>query len=114
MSFPVIQEPDKVRARRLIGIGFAGVIITLVSLGIADALLASAGRGRDQGTATPTQAPAEMGTIEQTLVLSTRRGIDLRNEQLEELERYGWADRDAGLAKIPIERAMDIVAGGRP
>ena len=27
-----------------------------------------------------------------------------------DLDHFGWADRDAGIAKIPIERAMDLVA----
>lgn len=28
-----------------------------------------------------------------------------------QLDAYGWTDRDAGRAKIPIERAMQILAG---
>jgi hypothetical protein len=31
------------------------------------------------------------------------------------LNRYEWIDREKGLARIPIERAMDILAeGGLP
>jgi len=26
------------------------------------------------------------------------------------LETYGWVDRDAGIARVPIERAMDLLA----
>jgi hypothetical protein len=112
MSFPVTQEADQVRARRLSAVGVAGVVITLVALAVAGVLLGASGRGREHGAPESVEAPPEIGTIEQTLVLSTRRGLDLKEEQREELERYGWADRDAGIAKIPIARAMDIVAGG--
>ena len=31
--------------------------------------------------------------------------------QRRELERWGWVDREAGVAQIPIEQAMDVVAG---
>ncbi|MGF7163331.1 hypothetical protein FHS85_004994 [Rhodoligotrophos appendicifer] len=30
--------------------------------------------------------------------------------QAKQLERYGWTDRLAGRARIPIERAMDLLA----
>jgi hypothetical protein len=114
MSFPVTQEPDVVRERRLRGIGIAGVVITLASLAIAGALLVVSGRGRDHGPSEPSPAPPEIGTIEQTLATSAERGIDLKNAQREALDRYGWSDRDAGLAKIPIDRAMDLVLEGPP
>jgi hypothetical protein len=113
-DFPVTQEADVVRARRLTGIGVAGAVITIVSLVIAGWLLGVSGRGREHGAAEPAIGPPELGTIEQTLVLTTQRGIDLRNAQRESLDAYGWVDRDAGIAKIPIERAMDIVAEGAP
>ena len=35
---------------------------------------------------------------------------DLRERQRRELESWGWVDRKAGIAKIPIDRAIDIVA----
>ena len=111
-DFSVTQEADVVRSRRLTGIGVVGVVITIVSLGIAAWLLAVSGRGREHGAAEPMIGPPELGTIEQTLIGTTRRGIDLKNAQRESLETYGWVDRDAGIAKIPIERAIDIVAEG--
>ena len=30
------------------------------------------------------------------------------------LHGYGWVDRGAGRVRIPIERAMELVAGGKP
>ena len=36
----------------------------------------------------------------------------LRARQLGELNSYGWVDRAHGQARIPINRAMDLVAGG--
>lgn len=36
----------------------------------------------------------------------------LRAEEDRHLESYAWVDRGAGLARIPIERAMDLMAAG--
>jgi len=35
----------------------------------------------------------------------------LKAQQLEQLESYGWVDQSAGKVRIPIERAMVLVAG---
>jgi hypothetical protein len=59
----------------------------------------------------PRPAPVELSRIEQTLAGKAQRGIDLRNAQRRELERWGWVDRQRGVAQIPIDRAMDLVAG---
>jgi hypothetical protein len=34
----------------------------------------------------------------------------LKAQSLERLNTYGWANREAGIAHIPIDRAMDILA----
>ena len=36
--------------------------------------------------------------------------IRIQQQQLEQLNGYGWVDRKAGIAHIPIERAMEILA----
>ena len=35
----------------------------------------------------------------------------VRAEEAERLHGYAWVDRGAGVVRIPIERAMDLVAG---
>lgn len=45
-------------------------------------------------------------------VLQTHAAADLaafRNAEEKELHRLGWVDRDAGMARIPIEDAMQLV-----
>lgn len=37
----------------------------------------------------------------------------LRAAEQAALETYGWEDRAAGVVRIPIERAMDLIAEGR-
>jgi hypothetical protein len=38
----------------------------------------------------------------------------LKAQQRAQLTGYGWVDRDRGLARIPIERAMDMIAARGP
>jgi hypothetical protein len=33
----------------------------------------------------------------------------LRNAEEEKLESYGWVDQKAGIARIPVDRAMDLL-----
>ena len=36
--------------------------------------------------------------------------LRIQRDQLEQLNGYGWVDRKAGIARIPIDRAMDLLA----
>ncbi|NIW37905.1 MAG: hypothetical protein GWN32_15875, partial [Gemmatimonadetes bacterium] len=36
----------------------------------------------------------------------------LREREAEVLESYGWVDEAAGIAQIPIARAIELVAAG--
>ena len=41
---------------------------------------------------------------------STRRGLDANDVDRNNLKRWGWADRAHGVARIPIDSAMDLAA----
>jgi hypothetical protein len=114
LDFEVIQEEDRVDSRRLLKVGLASIVIGAIGVFFAGLIVAStAGSLRPSfaGPHGPRPAPVELSRIEQTPLGTAQRGIDLRNEQRRELETWGWVDRKAGIAKIPIERAMDVVAG---
>ena len=66
-------------------------------------------RGHLPEGASPRPAGTSIAHIEQTPLFGAASGLELRRRQREELSRYHWVDRDAGLAAIPIERAMDLV-----
>ncbi|MDB4942144.1 MAG: hypothetical protein JWP97_1678 [Labilithrix sp.] len=104
----VEQEPDRVDRRRL----GQGAILT--AAGIAVAVLATLFFLRD--VPRPSTAPPAPPAADTSFVVATQAGITLRDEQRRALEGYGWVDRDAGVARIPIERAMDLLAadGGAP
>jgi hypothetical protein len=90
------------------GIGFAvGVVIcSFVALGLMNAW--AKGEPLHRGPAP--RASAEIGIVEQALVRDSRRGLDEKEAQRRDLMRWGWADRGKGIARIPIDRAMDLAA----
>lgn len=117
----LLRAEDHVDAPRVRRVAIGSVVVFLVALVVAAGLLATFARG-DVGRAFgagPAASAAPVGTVERSLVLATKRGLDLRAAQRDALGRWGWVDRNAGIARIPIERAMEIVAedardGGAP
>ncbi len=105
-GFEVRQAEDRVQSGRAIAVGIAGVIITVLALFIAH-WLAPEATARPHLSRVPL-APREIGILEQPLFDLSARGNDVRREQQRTLGSYGWIDRDAGIARIPIDRAIDL------
>jgi hypothetical protein len=111
-SFPVRQEEDIVPSGRLVrivlgtigvgllGVFFAGVVLETNTGGI---------RAHALNGAPPRAAGPTIAQVEQAPILGAAAGLDLQRAQRAELSRYRWVDRDAGVAGIPIERAMDLI-----
>jgi hypothetical protein len=108
--FVVRQEPDRLHQRKLVVVTTMSIAIFAMATASAWFLLAATSTAPSAGGKPPPPAPAQIGTVETTLIDVTERGVKLRADERQALDRYGWVDRDAGLARIPIERAMDMVA----
>jgi hypothetical protein len=59
-------------------------------------------------------APHTVAGVRAELFDLARPGPDLKARQRQQLSSYGWVDRRRGLVHIPVERAMDIIAGQLP
>ena len=111
-EFTVHQEADVVPSRRLIrivvgsilvgGIGVAAAAVLLV-IGVGSVSPSFAGAGG------PKAAPAKIGGLEQTPITTTHAAADATELGRRHLDEWGWVDRDAGTARIPVERAMSVV-----
>ena len=112
-DFPVVVEREGVRARAVVKIGVMGVVVTIAAIGVSLGILrAGEGSVRPRALAagaSVTAAPPVIGSIEQTLVGDHARGLAARAQDSARLEGYAWIDADAGVASIPIERAMELV-----
>jgi hypothetical protein len=110
--FEVRQEEDVLPSPTLAKVATASVAVGLLGVFFSALLLETNTGGiradMAQGKAPPA-AGSELAHVQQAPIWGAARALDLRDREREELSRYRWIDRDAGLAAIPIERAMDLV-----
>jgi hypothetical protein len=104
-NFEPRQEEDRLPTRRLVVSACVFLAIAGASV-VVEALILHA---RTQAIAPVSELPPPRGTLEQTPILGSKRGPDLQAIQRASLDELGWVDVDAGVARIPIERAMALV-----
>jgi hypothetical protein len=113
-AFPVRQERDDAPAMAILRVAAIGVAVGTAGVLLASALLvATAGSVRPGGARAGARRVAP-NPVEQTPLRDVQHGMDLADAQRRSLEGWGWVDRRAGLAKIPIEQAMDLVVEASP
>jgi hypothetical protein len=104
------HEPDAVNSRLVVLSG--GGLVLLVAL----VLLLMFGTLRflkfeEQTGRAPSRVPAMEMTVEVPLSADLPAELrQLRQSEEQQLNQYRWIDRRDGIAKIPIDRAMEIVA----
>lgn len=119
----VTQEEDRVSGKGvlvaaavLVGATIIGVLAAYLITDCSTAELARAPRPvlyldplpRAVPAAVPGQVPEDVNQIEQVLFRERAPGLEERAQAKELLRGYGWVDRDAGLVRIPIDRAMEL------
>jgi hypothetical protein len=107
-DFEVEQAPDELARRKIGAVTLASLFTTAVALAVAWGLLVH--WGEPPRRTEPPPAPRTIGILEQSLILHTERGVELRRQQAAALEQWGWQDQDAGVARIPITTAIEILA----
>jgi hypothetical protein len=70
----------------------------------------SDGRPPGQGIAAPTLPAPNLSPAPDLQVAPSRDYQEMRAAEEAQLHSYGWVDRQAGVAAIPIERAMELLA----
>ena len=105
-EFQVQQEADVIRGGRLLVITLLTVIVG--ALGVLAARLLNPHAPGQAPQRVASGAAFQAGTPERSLIERSERGLALQAEQRSKLDQYGWVDRDAGVARIPIERAIDL------
>ncbi len=107
-DFVVEQAPDEIGRRRIQHVTIASIVVMAISLVVTWGLLDEWREGRQVEPSPPPVAQPTIGMLEQSLVEETHRASALRAEQEGALRQWGWVDRDAGLAKVPIDTAIDL------
>ncbi len=108
-SRPPQAEERLPRRQSLVLFGFTvGVVVASLLVSYAVLRLFSS----DRPAARPTPVAREVSGIDQTLIARDRAGVRSRAEQRRVLEAYGWVDQQAGVVRIPITRAFELLLAG--
>lgn len=106
------HEQRDVHARRLawFGLGLAGLLAgSLLLVGwLLDALDVTP-EGQGLRTAPVAEAPPRP-PAPRLQAAPAQDMRDMRQAENAHLQSYGWVDRTAGIARIPIDRALELVA----
>lgn len=108
----VRSEEDRVHTPMIIGVGVGSLLVFLLASAATVAYL-----GMRQGQHPPILIPPEagqskIGMVEQDLFDVAVRGARDVAQRRATLDSYGWVDREKGIVRIPIGRAMELAAQG--
>ena len=111
-GFSVHQEEDVIAARAILRVAASALVVGAIGVGVAWLVLRAGAPPPHEGS--PATAPRSIASVEQTPIWQAEDGLTLQAQQRAELRAWGWANRDAGLARIPIDRAKDLVVERAP
>lgn len=104
------QAGADINIRAVLGSAGGVVIAIILALALARGLLAAFGAGAHD----PSHAPRELPPAPSEQVRPTADYQRYRAAEEAKLTAYGWVDRKAGIAQIPIERAISLMAHDEP
>jgi len=108
------SEDDRVDSRAVLLVGLAALFTFTVAALVAMSYLRHEALTRPAPALPPELGQTKIGLVEQSLFFdgNVLRGDKDRAARLARLHGWGWVDRAAGVAHIPIEEAMALVAAG--
>lgn len=107
-----VEFDREIQYHQLIWMGVGLLLTALLSgVGVFFLLRSFVGwRAEQAASSTPLVAPAPTAAAPLLLARPERELERVRREEKEQLESYGWVDQASGVAHIPIEKAIEIVA----
>lgn len=103
---PPAAEPRDASPRAIVWFG-AGLMLTLV---VAFAVVHFFEKALRRDVPITTPAPTAAFGSPPLQTVASEDLARFRGEQARKLHSYGWVDRRKGIIRIPIERAMDLIA----
>ena len=89
-------EPDQLPLGKILVVTMVTVAVFGAGIAVSGAVVA----GHE-----PTSVPPPHDTVEHGLVWAAAPGLE---RDAAAPSRFGWVDRDAGVATLPIDRAIDV------
>lgn len=104
------QEAEKVNTRRAVLIAVVALAIFALAVYEADRILHQETKALAGSAPIPSEVgQPEIGMVNQRLFELQREAEELRAEQVQRLNSYGWVDRNNEIIHIPIEQAMEAL-----
>ena len=109
------QEDDRVDTPFILKMAIALVLMLVVLVSVAGLWLRRGEHAVRPSDAFPERSlsPRPVAGESREVFSAYRRRPPPTDEVRRELERFRWVDRDAGIAALPIDDAMDLISGGR-
>jgi hypothetical protein len=106
------SEDDRISTGKIVAIGVGSLVVFFLASLVTVTYLRV--REGDHGPlpVPPEVGRSKIGLVEQQPFAVAVRGERDRAARLERLRSWGWVDRDAGVAHVPIDRAMELVTKG--
>ena len=115
---PAGHEPSEVGIRGIFLFGAAlSALTVVVMIGLAGLMRGFSAEEKKDGTTTADLVKEEAGDFPTPRLQrnTTYDMVEFRKQEEAALASYGWEDPKAGIARIPIDRAMDLlVKNGLP
>jgi hypothetical protein len=106
------SEEDRISTGSIIAVGIGSLVVFFLASAVAVSYLRVAQGERPPLPIPPEVGRSKIGMVEQQQFEVAVRGERDREVRLERLRSYGWVDRAGGVAHVPIEQAMELVAKG--
>ncbi len=109
------QSEDHIAFGKVIWVGVFSLLAFVAGILWAAGILHVETKRAVEATGMTRQAvlgKAEIGIVDQVPFSGDHRLADWRKERAARLNGYGWIDRAAGIAHVPIERALEAAVGG--
>ncbi|HTO97586.1 MAG TPA: hypothetical protein VMK66_11125 [Myxococcales bacterium] len=105
-------EDKNLPYRQIIAVGVGTIIVFALSIIWSTTILRAS--EKEMHPAGPPPLPPgvnqyEVGIVNQRMFSLDQRAAQKRLQQMDRLNRYGWIDRQAGVAHIPIDVAMEMM-----
>ena len=104
----VRQDPEGLPTRSVAVVAAVTIAVGAAAVGLAVLLTP----GSITGFESTEHRSTPVAGVDRASFEDEGRGLSRHRDARRGLEASGGADRDAGLARIPIERAMELVADG--
>lgn len=110
------KSEDEIAYGKVILVGVVSLAIFALSTVWAAKILSHETQKVEEATGAPRRPPRvereEIGIVDQVPFSVDKRLHRWRAEHAARLNGYGWIDRSKGITHVPIDQAMEAVAGG--